>query len=55
MNCFILSCESYVCFMPASLTFHRKRQDIFYWVRSAVYRSEDSGNVLGKIHDELGK
>jgi len=55
MNCCILSCESYVCFMSASLRFHRKRQDIFYWVRSAAYRSEDSYNVLGKMHVALGR
>ena len=55
MNCFILSCESYVCFVSASLRFRKKRQDIFYWARSIAYRSEGSGNVLGKIRAELGQ
>jgi hypothetical protein len=55
MNCFILSRESYVSFVSASLMFHRKKQDIFYWVRSVAYRSEDSGKVFGKIHVEERK
>jgi hypothetical protein len=44
-----------MCVLCARLTFHRKRQDVFYWVQSAAYRGEDSGNVLGKIHAELGQ
>ena len=55
MNCFILSCESCVCFVSASLRLRRKRQDMFRWARSIAYRSEDSGNVLGRIRAELGE